>query len=96
MSAKAQTATGEQAETSGTQGIPEEHRADMNSCGHYGRPQYKVGFYSEQINARAMATFETRHEAVGYVAQATREGWMKRPAIGYRESYDSTPSKHYK
>lgn len=67
--------------------IPEEHRVDMNSCGHYGRPQFKVSFYSERFNARAMAAFESRHEAVGYVAQASREGWMKRPSIGYRESY---------
>lgn len=94
MSAKAQT-VGEQESDEGTS-IPEEHRVGRDSPGHYGRPQFKVSYYSQRINAGAIVTFETRHEAVGYVAIGAREGWMERPMVGYRGSYDHRPSKHYK
>lgn len=64
--------------------IAEENRV---TSGEYGRPQYRVSFYSEHINAHAFATFPSRHDAVGYIVSELRRGMMKRPTLKYVEGY---------
>jgi hypothetical protein len=63
------------------------HTDIRNAPGHYGRPVYKLSYYSQQINARAIATFETRAEAVGFMAVGQREGWMEKPAISHEATH---------
>jgi hypothetical protein len=70
--------------------IPEQNRVDDSP--EYGRPNYEVSYYSERINAHAFSTFSTRHDAIGYIAKALRNEWMKRPTLKYNSSFDRKDS----
>lgn len=56
-------------------------------AGYYGRPRFKLTYYSNGINAWAYKTFETRHEAVGEKAKLERRGRAEMTEIKYEESY---------
>lgn len=72
-----------------TAGIDEEHSVERYGGGHYGRPQWKVRFRSNSINARAHVTCESRHEAIGMVPLVKRMDGAEDVTIEYNAEYDN-------